>query len=86
MVPQRRFELPTYGLLNRRSSQLSYRGITLVGHLGNDPSQAMGHWIYSPSRVLNGILPHSSNSKYEEIFSVVFPKLRSTFMNRLSSR
>ena len=60
-----------YGLdFNQRSSKsgsattrgtelgltLPYTSIVLVGHLGNDPSQARCYGIYSPGRVLNGIL------------------------------
>ena len=37
MVPPERFELPTYGVEDRRSIQLSYGGVIMVDTLGLEP-------------------------------------------------
>ena len=38
LVPLERFELPTYGFEDRRSIQLSYKGIVVVGTAGFEPT------------------------------------------------
>ncbi len=53
-----RFELPAHRLEICCSIRLSYSRISVVDDLGNDPSELKEHRIYSPGRLLNGILIH----------------------------